>query len=61
MLASLVSLAEQTITADQFVALDRLRRELAERTVAEDGAVAAMDREEDVGNWLEARGGEWMP
>jgi signal transduction histidine kinase len=56
MLSSLVSLAEQTITADQYVALDRLRRELAGRTVTEDGAVAAMDREEDVGNWLEARG-----
>jgi signal transduction histidine kinase len=56
MLSSLVNLAEHTITADQYVALDRLRRELADRTVADDGAVATMDREEFVGNWLEDRG-----
>ena len=56
MLASLVGLAEQTITADQYVALDRLRRDLTERTVSDGGAVATMDREEEVGSWLEARG-----
>ena len=56
MLTSLVSLAEQTITAEQFVALDRLRRDLADRTVADDGAVATMDREEAVGGWLEDHG-----
>ncbi|HEX2783328.1 MAG TPA: ATP-binding protein [Ilumatobacteraceae bacterium] len=56
MLSSLVSLAERTISADQYVALDRLRRQLTERSVAEDGAVAAMDREEVIGTWLEARG-----
>ena len=56
MLSSLVSLAEKTITADQYVALDRLRRELVERTVTDDGAVATMDREEVVGNWLETHG-----
>ena len=56
MLSSLVNLAEHTITADQYVALDRLRRELADRTAADEGAVATMDREELVGNWLEDRG-----
>jgi signal transduction histidine kinase len=56
MLSSLVNLAEHTITADQYVALDRLRRELADRTVTDEGAVATMDREELVGNWLEDRG-----
>lgn len=56
MLSSLVSLAQQTITAEQYVALDRLRRELDERPVADEGAVATMDREETVGNWLEGHG-----
>ena len=56
MLSSLVNLAEHTITADQYVALDGLRRELTDRTAADEGAVAMMDREELVGNWLEARG-----
>jgi signal transduction histidine kinase len=56
MLSSLVTLAEHTITADQYVALDRLRRELAERTAIDEGAVATMDREEFIGNWLEDRG-----
>jgi signal transduction histidine kinase len=62
MLSSLVSLAEKTITADQFVALDRLRRELAERTLTDEGPVATMDREEVVGEWLEGRGidGAWQ-
>lgn len=56
MLSSLVGLAERTITAEQYVALDGLRRELAERTVADEGAVATMDREEAIGSWLEDRG-----
>jgi signal transduction histidine kinase len=55
MLTSLVSLAQQTITADQYVALDRLRVALTERSVEDDGAVATMDREEVIGNWLEHR------
>jgi signal transduction histidine kinase len=53
MLSSLVSLAKETITAEQYVALDELRRELAERVVVDNGAVASMDREEVVGTWLE--------
>jgi signal transduction histidine kinase len=56
MLSSLVSLAENTITAQQYVALDRLRRELAERTVVDDSPVARMDREEVVGEWLDDHG-----
>lgn len=56
MLSSLVTLAEHTITAEQYVELDRLRRGLAEPSNADDGAIATMDREEIVGNWLEERG-----
>ncbi|MGD9705375.1 MAG: ATP-binding protein [Acidimicrobiia bacterium] len=56
MLTSLVHLAEESVTAAQFVALDRLRRELADRSVVDDGAIATMDREEAIGTWLETRG-----
>ncbi|MEP7201580.1 MAG: ATP-binding protein [Ilumatobacteraceae bacterium] len=56
MLMSLVALAQQTITADQYLGVDLLRRDLMDRTVADDGPVATMDREETIGNWLEARG-----
>ena len=53
MMSSLQQLAERSISAEQYVELDRLRRELAERTVADDdGALARMDREEAVGGWL---------
>ena len=52
MLTSLVSLAEQSITADQFVAIDALRRELADREVSDDGALGRMDREDTIGDWL---------
>ena len=52
MLSSLVSLAEQSITADQFVAIDALRRGLAEREVSDDGALGRMDREDAIGDWL---------
>ncbi len=56
MLASLVSLAEHAIHADQFLALDRLRVELQERLVIDDTAIARADREEAIGTLLEARG-----
>ncbi len=52
MMTSLQQLAERSISAEQYVELDRLRRELAGRTVADDGALARMDREEAVGEWL---------
>ena len=50
MLASLVALARQTITSDQFVRLDTARGEL---TPAELSTVEAMDREDAIGSWLE--------
>jgi len=37
MLTSLVTLAQETITADQYLELDRLRRALMDRNVADDG------------------------
>ena len=57
MLASLVQLAEQSVTADQVLEIDRLRLELVDRAeIGDDDAVARMDREEEVGAWLEDRG-----
>ena len=56
MLSSLVTLAEHTITAEQYVELDRLRRGLAELSSGDGDAIATMDREEIVGNWLDGRG-----
>jgi signal transduction histidine kinase len=52
MLASLVELAERATTADEILAVDRLRQELQQRTVVE-GALARADREESIGTWLE--------
>ncbi len=57
MLAALVQLAEQSVTADQVLEIDRLRLELVDRAeIGDDDAVARMDREEEVGAWLEDRG-----
>ena len=58
MLSSLVTLAEQMISAEQYVALDRLRRELNDASAVDGGAIATMDREDVIGNWLEGRGVE---
>ena len=55
MLSSLVGLAKKVTSAEQYVALDGLRRQLSERAVIDDGAVATMDREDAIGNWLENR------
>jgi len=52
MMSSLQQLAERSISAEQFIELDRLRRELSAPTVADDGALARMDREDAVGGWL---------
>ena len=54
MLSSLSTLAGQSISAEQFVGLDRLRRELTARDVPDADAVAMMDREEAIGAWLES-------
>jgi len=56
MLSSLASLARHTITADQFVALDELRREVVEAPPTQEGALATTDREEAIGEWLERQG-----
>jgi signal transduction histidine kinase len=57
MLAALVELAEDGVTAEQFIELDRLRVDLQDREVPDDddGSIAAADREEALGSWLEAR------
>jgi signal transduction histidine kinase len=61
MLSSLTSLTGYAMTPDRFAELDRLRRELAERPPPAGGAVAAMEREDALGAWLERRGveGAW--
>jgi hypothetical protein len=46
MLTSLVRLAEKVTSAEQYVALDGLRKQLAEQAAVDDGAIATMDREE---------------
>jgi len=56
MLLSLGKLGETAITAEQSVELSRLRRELITRPAPEMGAMAAMEREETIGTWLERRG-----
>jgi signal transduction histidine kinase len=54
MLTSLTSLAGAGITADQFVAIDDLRRQAIEAE-APTGAMALSDLEETLGVWLDAR------
>jgi len=55
LLSSLVRLAEGSLPADRFVAIDALRRELG--TGAESaGPLAAADREDELSDWLEAHG-----
>lgn len=56
MLSSLVALAETELGAGGFLALDRLRVELQQREVADDGAMATADREERIGTWIEDHG-----
>jgi signal transduction histidine kinase len=53
LLASLVRLAEASLRADQFVALDALRREIDPATASFD-PMAVADREEALSKWLEA-------
>jgi signal transduction histidine kinase len=55
LLASLVRLAEASLRADQFVALDALQREIDPSTASVD-PLAVADREEELSNWLEAHG-----
>ncbi len=55
MLASLVDLAEDGLTSEQFLALDRIRAELQAREPVEEDSLAAADREEEIGDFLESR------
>jgi signal transduction histidine kinase len=59
-LSSLVSLAEQSMPAEQFVAIDALRREIDASTGSSDPLVTA-DREEAILSWLDQRqvGASW--
>jgi signal transduction histidine kinase len=55
LLASLAELAESSLSREQFVALDRMRRDLSEAPVTI-GSLALVDCEEAISDWLEARG-----
>jgi signal transduction histidine kinase len=54
MLGSLVQLAERSLTAEQFIALDSLRREIDPKANRTD-PLAAADLEDDLTEWLEDR------
>ena len=54
LLASLVALAERSLTSQQFVALDELRRTI-EPPVGDVDPLAAADREDELLDWLESR------
>ena len=55
LLSSLVRLAEQSLPAKQFVAIDALRRELDAGPPSAD-PLAVADREEELSDWLDAHG-----
>jgi signal transduction histidine kinase len=55
LLSSLVRLAERSLSAERFIAIDVLRREL-EAGTASVSPLALADREEALADWLEARG-----
>jgi signal transduction histidine kinase len=54
LLSSLVRLAERSLSAEQFIAIDALRRELGTGT-ASMSPLALAEREEALADWLEAR------
>ena len=56
MISGLIGLAQQPIGAEQFLELERLRAELKQHSVADDGAMARADREEAVGDWMDGHG-----
>ncbi len=60
LLSSLVRLAERSLSPEQFIAIDTLRRELGPAT-ANVSPLALADREEALADWLEAHGvtGAW--
>jgi len=60
LLTSLVHLAERSLRADAFIALDALRREI-DSSVAGTDALAVADREDALAEWLDRHGvgGSW--
>jgi signal transduction histidine kinase len=58
MLSSMSELAKKSITPDQCVALDELRRELSDRTQPDHDSVATMDREDALADWMQNHGVE---
>jgi signal transduction histidine kinase len=60
LLTSLVRLAERSLPAERFVAIDALRREI-DPAAAHLDPMALADREEELNDWLDARGvgGAW--
>jgi signal transduction histidine kinase len=56
MISGLIGLAQEQIEPEQFLAVERLRNDLQERSVGDDGALARADREEAVGEWMDDRG-----
>jgi signal transduction histidine kinase len=60
LLTSLVRLAERSLPMERFVAIDALRREI-DPAVANLDSLALADREEELNDWLDARGvaGAW--
>jgi signal transduction histidine kinase len=59
MLQSLVRLAEQGVSADVFLELDRIRAELQARPTETGHALETADREETIGEWMDERGVEF--
>jgi signal transduction histidine kinase len=55
MLASLAELAERSLSAQQFIALDSMRREL-EVSGGQAGSIEAVDREDALTTWMESKG-----
>jgi signal transduction histidine kinase len=55
LLSSLVRLAERSLSAEQFIAIDSLRREI-EAGAASVSPLAAADREEALADWLQTHG-----
>jgi signal transduction histidine kinase len=55
LLSSLVRLAERSLSAEQFIAIDTLRREI-EAGAASVSPLAAADREEALADWLQTNG-----
>ena len=56
LLSSLAQLAERSLSAEQFISLDGMRRELGASRSSSADSLEGLDREDALTNWLEARG-----